>query len=143
VRGRRGGGDAADDQALAYFLPGILYNAGYAVVLAFSCLIRLAAGRLHGRQRHRRPDGLARRPADRALCTADLAAGAAVPRSACCVQGPVWLAGHQGAIRPSSAVLRSWAAQASWAGRSRSARGRDGLAARPQRDAARARPAAA
>lgn len=32
-------GGSADDQALAYFLPGILYNSGYAVVLAFTCLI--------------------------------------------------------------------------------------------------------
>ena len=40
---------------------------------------RLAAGRLHGRQRHRRPDGLAPRPAGRAAVhPADLAAGAAV-----------------------------------------------------------------
>ena len=40
---------------------------------------RLAARRVHGRQRHRRPDGLARRQADRAAVhPADLAAGAAV-----------------------------------------------------------------
>jgi hypothetical protein len=32
-------GGSADDQALAYFLPGILYNSGYTVVLAFTCLI--------------------------------------------------------------------------------------------------------
>ena len=32
-------GGSADDQALAYFLPGILYNTGYAVLLAGSCLI--------------------------------------------------------------------------------------------------------
>ncbi len=32
-------GGSADDQALAYFLPGIIYNAGYSVVLAFTCLI--------------------------------------------------------------------------------------------------------
>jgi Protein of unknown function (DUF3159) len=32
-------GGSADDQALAYFLPGILYNAGYAVILAFTTLI--------------------------------------------------------------------------------------------------------
>ena len=34
-----GRGGSADDQALAYFLPGILYNAGYSVVLALTCLI--------------------------------------------------------------------------------------------------------
>lgn len=34
-RAARGGGDASD-QALAYFLPGILYNAAYAVVMALT-----------------------------------------------------------------------------------------------------------
>jgi hypothetical protein len=32
-------GGSEDDQALAYFLPGIIYNSGYSVVLAFTCLI--------------------------------------------------------------------------------------------------------
>jgi hypothetical protein len=34
----RNGGDA-NDQALAYFLPGIIYNAGYTLVLALTCLV--------------------------------------------------------------------------------------------------------
>jgi hypothetical protein len=38
-RAARGGGDAGD-QALAYFLPGILYNAGYAVVMVLTILTR-------------------------------------------------------------------------------------------------------
>jgi hypothetical protein len=38
-RAARGGGDA-NDQALAYFLPGILYNLGYAVVMSFTIVIR-------------------------------------------------------------------------------------------------------
>jgi hypothetical protein len=38
-RAARGGGDAGD-QALAYFLPGILYNAGYAVVMVLTILAR-------------------------------------------------------------------------------------------------------
>lgn len=38
-RAARGGGDAGD-QALAYFLPGILYNAGYAAVMALTVLVR-------------------------------------------------------------------------------------------------------
>ena len=38
-RSARGGGDA-DEQALAYFLPGILYNAAYAVVITLSILVR-------------------------------------------------------------------------------------------------------
>jgi hypothetical protein len=32
-------GGSEDEQALAYFLPGILYNSGYTVVLAVTCLI--------------------------------------------------------------------------------------------------------
>lgn len=39
LRAARAGGDA-NDQALAYFLPGLLYNAGYAVVLSLSCIAR-------------------------------------------------------------------------------------------------------
>lgn len=38
-RSARQGGDAADT-ALAYFLPGILYNAAYAVLISFSILVR-------------------------------------------------------------------------------------------------------
>jgi hypothetical protein len=34
----RSGGDA-NDQALAYFLPGLIYNSGYTALLAFTCLI--------------------------------------------------------------------------------------------------------
>jgi len=38
-RAARGGGDA-NDQALAYFLPGIIYNLAYAAVMIFTILIR-------------------------------------------------------------------------------------------------------
>lgn len=38
-RAGQGGGDA-NDQALAYFLPGILYNAVYVVVMGLSVLVR-------------------------------------------------------------------------------------------------------
>lgn len=38
-RASRHGGNA-DDQALAYFLPGLLYNAGYAVVMGATVLVR-------------------------------------------------------------------------------------------------------
>jgi hypothetical protein len=38
-RSARGGGDV-NDQALAYFLPGIIYNAGYAVVITLTILVR-------------------------------------------------------------------------------------------------------
>jgi hypothetical protein len=32
-------GGSADDQALAYFLPGLLYNTGYALLMALTCVI--------------------------------------------------------------------------------------------------------
>ncbi len=38
-RAARGGGDAGE-QALAYFLPGLLYNLGYAIVMLFTVAIR-------------------------------------------------------------------------------------------------------
>jgi hypothetical protein len=38
-RSARGGGNA-DDQALAYFLPGLVYNSGYAVLMVLSNLLR-------------------------------------------------------------------------------------------------------
>jgi hypothetical protein len=38
-RAARGGGDAGD-QALAYFLPGLLYNLGYGLVMLFTIAIR-------------------------------------------------------------------------------------------------------
>jgi hypothetical protein len=38
-RSARGGGDA-NDQALAYFLPGIIYNSAYSVVMALSIAVR-------------------------------------------------------------------------------------------------------
>src|SRR5829696_69681 len=38
-RAARGGGDE-NDQALAYFLPGILYNIGYSMVMVFTIVIR-------------------------------------------------------------------------------------------------------
>lgn len=37
IAASRGGSE--DEQALAYFLPGILYNSGYTVVLALTCLV--------------------------------------------------------------------------------------------------------
>jgi hypothetical protein len=38
-RAAKGGGDAGD-QALAYFLPGLLYNLGYAMLMVFTIVIR-------------------------------------------------------------------------------------------------------
>jgi len=38
-RSARGGGDA-NEQALAYFVPGLVYNAGYATLMLFSTVVR-------------------------------------------------------------------------------------------------------
>ena len=68
------GGDASD-QALAFFLPGILYSLGYTLVFGTSSPVRLAARRIHARQRDGRPAGLARGQAGgEALHPADLGA---------------------------------------------------------------------
>jgi len=99
----RGGGDA-NDQALAYFLPGLLYNAGYAVLLTFSNLVNwpvvgFMVGSVSG-------DPTAWH-ADRqvvALCrrlTWLLALPCALR---VIVQGPIWLAGHRGTLDPDTAV---------------------------------------
>lgn len=39
VRNAANSGGSVDDQALAYFLPGLLYNGGYAIIMVITCLI--------------------------------------------------------------------------------------------------------
>jgi hypothetical protein len=97
------GGDA-DAQALAYFLPGILYNTAYALVFAFTCLIGwplvgFMVGSVTGDPTAWHDDRRVVR-----LCTrlTWLLALPCVLRVA--VQGPVWLAGHTGSIDASTAV---------------------------------------
>jgi hypothetical protein len=102
-RAARGGGDA-NDQALAYFLPGLLYNAGYAVVISLTILVRWpfmgflvgsVAGDLTAWHRDRQ---LVR------LCShlSWLLVLPCVLRVA--VQTPVYLAGVSGSYDPSAAV---------------------------------------
>jgi hypothetical protein len=97
-------GGSEDEQALAYFLPGILYNSGYAVVLALTCLIGwplvgFMVGSVTG-------DATAWH-ADRQvvkLCSI-LTWLLALP---CLLrvagQAPVWLAGNSGAMEADTAV---------------------------------------
>lgn len=99
---RRGGSD--DEQALAYFLPGILYNSGYAVVMAFTCLIGwplvgFMVGSVTGDPTAWHDDKQIVR-----LCTrlTWLLVLPCVLRAV--VQGPIWLAGNNGAIDPQAAV---------------------------------------
>ena len=97
------GGDA-DDRALAFFLPGILYNSAYTLVLAFTCLIGwplvgFMVGSVTGDPTAWHRD----KPVVR-LCTrlTWLLVLPCVVRVA--VQLPIWLAGHSGAIEADTAV---------------------------------------
>jgi hypothetical protein len=97
-------GGSEDEQALAYFLPGILYNTGYAAVLAFTCLIGwplvgFMVGSVTGDPTAWHEDKQIVR-----LC-AILTWLLALP----CflrvvVQGPLWLAGNSGAMDADTAV---------------------------------------
>ncbi|WP_104107435.1 DUF3159 domain-containing protein [Nocardioides sp. 616] len=97
-------GGSAEDQALAYFLPGILYNGGYAVVLALTCLVGWPAvgfmvGSVTGDPTAWHRDRQLVRLTS--LLTWVLAAPC-VLRVA--VQTPIWLAGHSGSLDPDTAV---------------------------------------
>lgn len=102
IAASRGGSE--DEQALAYFLPGILYNSGYTVVLAFTCLIGwplvgFMVGSVTGDPTAWHSDRQIVR-----LC-AILTWLLAVPCALRVVaQGPLWLAGHSGAIDAGTAV---------------------------------------
>ena len=97
-------GGSADDQALAYFLPGIIYNAGYSVVLAFTCvigwpLVGFMVGSVTGDPTAWRKDRQVVR-----LCS-QLTWVLVAP----CIlrvvsQAPVWFAGKSGAMDPDAAV---------------------------------------
>ncbi len=97
-------GGSADDQALAYFLPGIIYNGGYAVVLAFTCLIGWPiVGFMVGSVTGDATAWHSNRQVVR-LCTA-LTWMLALPcllRVA--VQAPLWLAAKAGSVEADTAV---------------------------------------
>lgn len=97
-------GGSVEDQALAYFLPGIIYNAGYAVVLGLTCLFRwplvgFMVGSVTGELTEWRQDrGLVK------LCTR-LTWLLVVPCAIrVLVQAPVWFAGHSGAVHADTAI---------------------------------------
>ncbi|WP_203335593.1 DUF3159 domain-containing protein [Nocardioides limicola] len=99
----RGGGDV-NDQALAYFLPGIIYNGGYAVVLAVTCLIGwpligFMVGSVTGDATAWHQDRQIVKVCTRLTW---LLALPCVIRVA--AQLPVWLAGKSGALEPELAV---------------------------------------
>jgi hypothetical protein len=99
----RRGGDA-NDQALAYFLPGIIYNAAYTALLSLTCLVRwplvgFMVGSVTGDPTAWHRDRQVVR-----LCT-QLTWLLALPcLLRVVVQAPLWLGGHSDAIDPESAV---------------------------------------
>ncbi|MCZ4500833.1 MAG: hypothetical protein JWQ74_3388 [Marmoricola sp.] len=102
-RAAKGGGDA-NDQALAYFLPGILYNAVYSVVMTLSIVVRwpligFLVGSVTGDPTAWRSD-----PAIVKLCSrlTWLLVLPCLVRVA--VQGPIYLAGKNGWWDQDSAV---------------------------------------
>ncbi|MCY7402293.1 MAG: DUF3159 domain-containing protein [Nocardioides sp.] len=104
VRRAAAAGGSEQDQALAYFLPGILYNGGYAVVLAMTCivgwpLVGFMVGSITG-------DPTAWH-SDRAivkLCSrlTWLLVAPCLIRVA--IQAPIWLTGSSGSLDPDTAV---------------------------------------
>lgn len=99
----RGGADA-NEQALAYFLPGILYNSAYTVLLAITCLVGwplvgFMVGSVTGDPTAWHEDRQVVR-----LCTrlTWLLVLPCVVRVV--VQAPIWLAAHGGALETDTAV---------------------------------------
>lgn len=97
-------GGSEQEQALAYFLPGILYNSGYTVVLALTCLIGwpivgFMVGSVTGD-----PTAWHRDKQIVKLCTrlTWLLVLPCLLRVA--VQAPIWLAGNSGSMDADTAV---------------------------------------
>ena len=102
IAASRGGSE--DEQALAYFLPGILYNSGYTVLLAFTCLIGwplvgFMVGSVTGDPTAWHSDRQVVRLS--AILTWLLALPCLIRVLA---QGPLWLGGNSGAIEADTAV---------------------------------------
>ena len=99
----RNGGDA-NDQALAYFLPGILYNAAYTAVLSLTCLVRwplvgFMVGSVTGDPTAWHKDRQVVR-----LCT-QLTWLLVLPcLLRVVVQAPLWVGGHSGTLDADTAV---------------------------------------
>lgn len=97
-------GGSEDEQALAYFLPGLLYNGGYTVVMALTCLVGwplvgFMVGSVTGDVTAWHEDKQVVR-----LCTT-LTWLLAVPcLLRVLVQGPIWLAGWSEAMDVDTAI---------------------------------------
>jgi len=99
----RSGGDA-NDQALAFFLPGLIYNSGYTVLLAFTCvigwpLVGFMVGSVAGDATAWHADKQVVR-----LCTQLTLVLAAPCVLRIVVQWPIWLAAKHGSLDEGKAI---------------------------------------
>ncbi|MEZ5192969.1 MAG: DUF3159 domain-containing protein [Nocardioides sp.] len=99
------GGGSADDQALAFFLPGILWSTVYSILLALSCVTRwpmvgFLLGSVTGDPTAWRQDRQVVQLCSRLTWVLGMPGMVGVA-----LQGPVWLAGWTGAVSASTAVL--------------------------------------
>lgn len=97
-------GGSENDQALAYFLPGILYNSGYTVILSLTCivgwpLIGFMVGSVTGDATAWHQDRQIVR-----LCSILTWLLVLPCLLRVLVQAPLWLAGHSGAMEADTVV---------------------------------------
>jgi hypothetical protein len=97
-------GGSEDEQALAYFLPGLLYNSGYTLILALTCLIGwplvgFMVGSVTGDPTAWHAD---RQVVELCTTLTWLLALPCLLRVA--AQGPFWLAGHSGTLDADTAI---------------------------------------
>jgi len=105
VRWAESSGGSESDQALAFFLPGILVSLGYTVVLGFTCLIGwpmlgFMLGSVTGDATAWHEDRQIVRLCSRLTWVMLLPGAVGV-----LLQAPVWLLGHQGAMDADQAVV--------------------------------------
>jgi len=105
VRWAESSGGSESDQALAFFLPGILISLGYTVVLGLSCLVGwpmlgFMLGSVTGDATAWHRDRQVVRLCSRLTWVMLLPGAIGV-----LLQGPVWLLGHGGGIDPDQAVV--------------------------------------